>query len=1076
MLFPYVRSGMRNAAFILFLSCIAFAEQRPERWIVVLEDAPLAKTPVVERERARSAIRAGQNVLRDAAARHGARVVGSVDTLANAIFVSATAAQAGQLRALPGVAGVVPDWPVRRHLNRALDLVNASGAWNRLGGPQNAGTGVKIAVLDTGVDITHPALQDSSLTAPAGFPKCSGADCARYVNSKVIVARSYVDALASGNGTPADSRPDDLSPRDRVGHGTALAAIAAGRSVQAPLGPVSGVAPRAFVGSYKIFGAPGVNDDTFVSVVIQALSDVVADGMDVAVLSLGLGAIWAPSDRGSTCNNSANKACDVWIDAISNATAQGLTLVVSAGNDGDLGASPNLNSINTPGTSPAVITVGATTNAHSLYSTAKVNDAPAGALSRIYMLTSDGPSLAAALSAPAVDIESTGNDGTACAALPTGSLTGAVALIRTGGACGAATKVNNAQNAGAVAVLLYRESGDSVYRIASIATTGIPSAVIGNAAGTALKSYLASHDGARITLDPTLVEVPDPSSADQVAYFSSQGPAIGNQAIKPELVAPGTGLYVPTQNYDPNGDMYDASGYTVVQGTSFASALVAGAAALAKQSAPQASSAQLKSMVVNTADGSNVTGFDSNGQPVRPARVTAVGAGKLNVASAVKTNVAAEPAVLSFGEVGTGALPSATLKLTNLGGSPLNLSLAVAQRDADSRAQVTVSPAAVTLPANGSASVTVRMSGSNPSPGNYEGAVTIQGGAVNLRVPYLYLAGDNNPVGIAQLRGFDWYEEVSAQREFDFKVVDRYGVPVRGLSYTWSPSSLIKQADTQTDSLGIGYATVYIGSTPGEQRYKVTAGNLTAYFDGRARLAPSVSQVVNAASFALGQGVVPGSYITISGTALSPATQSAATPYLPLSLSGASVSFDTASPRAGYPGRISYVSANQINVQVPWELQGQSTVKLKVNIGASQSALIDLPVASYSPAFFEFADPSGAGLVAAALDESNRVVYSANPVQRGKALQLYVNGLGAVDNQPGSGELSPAQPLAQTRVQPAVSIGGQAAQVLFSGLAPNLAGLYQVNVVVPQNAATGVQPLLLSIGGVQAKTSAVVVK
>ena len=90
----------------------------------------------------------------------------------------------------------------------------------------NAGKGIKIAILDTGVDQNHPSLQDSTLTTPAGFPKCNvQSDCNHFTNSKVIVARSYVRQLALGTGPidPTMTFPDDYSARDRVGHGTATA-------------------------------------------------------------------------------------------------------------------------------------------------------------------------------------------------------------------------------------------------------------------------------------------------------------------------------------------------------------------------------------------------------------------------------------------------------------------------------------------------------------------------------------------------------------------------------------------------------------------------------------------------------------------------------------------------------------------------------------------------------------------------------------------------------------------------------------------------------------------------------------
>ena len=91
-----------------------------------------------------------------------------------------------------------------------------------LNGEPNAGAGVKIAVLDTGIDQNHAAFQENGLQYPAGFPKGDSG----YTNRKVIAARSYVNMLVGTD--PQFTRPDDLSPRDRVGHGTAVAMIAAG--------------------------------------------------------------------------------------------------------------------------------------------------------------------------------------------------------------------------------------------------------------------------------------------------------------------------------------------------------------------------------------------------------------------------------------------------------------------------------------------------------------------------------------------------------------------------------------------------------------------------------------------------------------------------------------------------------------------------------------------------------------------------------------------------------------------------------------------------------------------------------
>ena len=137
---------------------------------------------------------------------------------------------------------------------------------------------------------------------------------------------------------------------------------------------------------------------------------------------------------------------------------------------------------------------------------------------------------------------------------------------------------------------------------------------------------------------------------------------------------------------------------------------------------------------------------------------------------------------------------------------------------------------------------------------------------------------------------------------------------------------------------------------------------------------------------------------------------------------------------------------------------------MRVLVDGFESAAYPLPISTYAPAAFEVN-----GLAAALDFPGNRLITSANPARRGQAIQLYVNGLGPVDNQPASGEPSPAEHLAWTRVPAVVSIGGRPAQVLFSGLAPNLVGLYQINVMVPADAPSGAQPVLIAAGGVESK-------
>src|SRR6185312_4490704 len=126
----------------------------------------------------------------------------------------------------------------------------------------------------------------------------------------------------------------------------------------------------------------------------------------------------------------------------------------------------------------------------------------------------------------------------------------------------------------------------------------------------------------------------------------------------------------------------------------------------------------------------------------------------------------------------------------------------------------------------------------------------------------------------------------------------------------------------------------------------------------------------------------------------------------------------------------------------------------------SSGALYSLPLVPYAPGIFA---SNGS---AAALDASFHVISSSNPAKQGQNISIYCNGLGPVTNQPASGDPAQGPPnLSNTTTAPTVMIDGQNAPVLFSGLAPGYAGLYQINVTVP-NVGSGVKPLTVAIGGV----------
>jgi minor extracellular serine protease Vpr len=1056
---------IRVTGVLLFLACGAFASDRT-RYVVVLDDAPISASGNRARlDRMHASLRA---TLRT----RNVTVTGESHVLLNALFVEADTDQLAQLRAMPGVQYVVREPRFHLTLDRAEQLIHVPAAWNLIGGGiSNAGAGVKIGVIDTGIQSTHPAFQDASLKPPAGFPACSifqtplmPLDCTQFTNNKVIVARSYVATIAAGTGAnpAANSRPDDLTPRDRVGHGTAVAMAAAGATNTGPSGTITGVAPKAFLGSYKVFGSPGVNDSTFGQTVISALTDAYSDGMDIAVISLGAPAFSGPDDAGFTCGLASGVACDPWAAAVKNAVSTGMLVVVAAGNEG-----PSFGTMNSPGTAPFALTVGATTNSHNWS-----NPLTVSGLGSFRALLGAGTAPDVSLKAPLGDAAITG-EAEACNPLPAGSLKGQYALVDRG-TCTFATKVQNLQNAGAAGAIIVNYSGDDSVIVPGAlgGVTTIPAALIGYTDGLAIRAYLQANAQATASMS-TALQPFDVSTSNQVAAFSARGPSLGAGGLKPDVTAAGTDLYLSGQTYDPNGALYSPNGYLVSQGTSFSAPQVAGVAALVRQANPAWTALQLKSAIVNTAT-QDIT--DNS----LPASVLAMGAGKVNAIAALQSNLVASPVSASFGIVTDGKLPlNQPIQLTNTGKAALNLTLSLTRRTAENQAKTSIDRPVLTLAPGQTNTVNLSLTGTQPNPGIYEGFLTIQGAAGTVQVPYLYIVGDGVPWNLFPILGANDNGNVgqsTATGVIVLQLMDRYGVPVPNAPVRFSVLSgggALRNPDLSTDIYGFAGAQVTLGPNPGLNEFAATAAGLPTSFGAMGRLQPTIaaSGVVNAATFTSGAAVAPGSYVAIFGSALAEGTQVANTPYLPVAINRTSVSFDTAAQSA--PGHLHFVTPGQVNVQVPWEMQGQSSAQMKVSLQDSSGALYTVPLAAFSPGMFEIA--VGNATFAAARDENFNTITPTNPANVGRFIQLYCNGLGAVMNQPASGDPSPSGPLSTTLTTPTVTIGGQNAQVLFSGLTPTAVGLYQLNVVVP-NGVSGSVPVVISIAGFNSKPSNIAVQ
>ena len=218
--------------------------------------------------------------------------------------------------------------------------------------------------------------------------------------------------------------------------------------------------------------------------------------------------------------------------------------------------------------------------------------------------------------------------------------------------------------------------------------------------------------------------------------------------------------------------------------------------------------------------------------------------------------------------------------------------------------------------------------------------------------------------------------------------------------------------------------------------------------------------VVNTASAQSGVPIAPGGLITIYGQNLSDsAGQSNGLP-LPQQLNGTQVKL------GNQPLPIQYTSSGQLNVQVPYGVPLNTQYQLTVQHGNTLSAPQSLAVAQAQPGIFAV-NQQGFGQGSIVKSDGVTLAGPATPASIGEVVVIYCAGLGAVTPKAIEGIPTPAPPPLLTTDNPVtVTIGGKAATVLFSGLTPSLAGVYQVNAVVPSGIATGdAVPVVISVAG-----------
>jgi len=223
---------------------------------------------------------------------------------------------------------------------------------------------------------------------------------------------------------------------------------------------------------------------------------------------------------------------------------------------------------------------------------------------------------------------------------------------------------------------------------------------------------------------------------------------------------------------------------------------------------------------------------------------------------------------------------------------------------------------------------------------------------------------------------------------------------------------------------------------------------------------PYMGAIVNAASQASG-AISPGEIITIFGYSVGPANTAGfavdASGKVVTSLFGAQVLFD------GAPAPLIYGSANQLNVMVPYEIANQASTVISLNYGGAVSTAWSVPVAASAPGIFTLAgDGVGPGAV---LNQDGTVNSASNAAAQGSIVSVYATGEGQTSPAGVTGSVTGTS-LKKPLLNVGVTIGGVPAVVQYAGSAPeSIAGLLQVNAVVPQGIATGAVPVTISVGG-----------
>jgi subtilisin family serine protease len=648
----------------------------------------------------------------------GGKVGASYQAAYNGLKVTIATRKVPALNRIDGVAGVHALTPKKFSNVRGVPLIGAPQAWDGVNG--FSGQGIKIGIIDTGIDYTHadfggpgtPAAYDAAHAdeTQSADPSLFGPDAPRVKGGTDLVGDSY-----NADPNSPDYQPiphPDFNPLDCNGHGTLVAGTAAGSGVlgdgttyTGPYGASTiasntwkvgpGVAPKADLYGIRVFGCEGSTD-----VVVDAIEWAVNHGMNVINMSLG-------SPFGG--------ASDPDAVAVNNATAAGTIVVTSSGNQG-----PNPYLTGTPGSATGSVSVaandatpsfpGASITLGNLAGTVQAisaNGVPAEGLSAPIEVLYDGPVHDAAhISLGCDPDEYTAAD-----------VTGKIVVVKRG-TCARVARAIFGQQAGAVAVVMVNSSDafpPFEGQITSNPDDGTPYTVT-----IPFLGVMSSWAGARVAGAQAVAVLHDTSLPNPsflaTAGFSSAGPRSGDSALKPDVTAPGVSV--------SSAGVGTGDGPAVLSGTSMAAPHTAGAMALVRQAHPGwAKVPYWKAALVNTGDPTQVADYATRSN----------GTGLVQVQNAVRTQVIATAAddgtaTLSYGFADLASDFSRTrlVTLRNFGSTSVTFK-ASHLLDAGSPHVFTSSMASVTVPAKGTKSFSVTLKVPAKTAGNADAFRDVSG-------------------------------------------------------------------------------------------------------------------------------------------------------------------------------------------------------------------------------------------------------------------------------------------------------------------------------------------------------------